>query len=174
MNKTNSLRKLGNTLVIALFAIGMVGFASCDKTPEPNPNPTPGGGGGGSTNADSWAYLINETPHDVQLEGNTLKYGDHVYTVNGEIDLNGTVFNQPTAWVTFTNIPSGYTEFEAVYNNLLGKSAVDNKGGARSYPADHTGGHTDARRPYRGASRDNSDDSERHSRYYRRHNRHAY
>ena len=42
--------------------------------------------------------------------------------MNGEIDLSATVFNTATAYVTFTNIPSGYTEFEAVYNNLLGKS----------------------------------------------------
>ena len=27
-----------------------------------------------------------------------------------------------TAWVKFTNIPSGYTEFKAVYEGLLGKS----------------------------------------------------
>ena len=49
-------------------------------------------------------------------------YGSHVYTVNGDIEWSGTVFNTPTAYVTFTNIPSDYNEFEAVYNNLLGKT----------------------------------------------------
>lgn len=126
-----NLNKWGRTLMIALLGIGLVSFNSCGKdpqptptpdptpTPTPTPDPTPGGG---STSGDSWAYLINETPHEVQLNGNTLTYGEHVYIVNGEIELTGTVFNQPTAYVTFTNIPSGYTEFEAVYNNLLGKS----------------------------------------------------
>ena len=96
-----NLNKWGRTLMIALLGIGLVSFNSCGKdpqptptpdptpTPTPTPDPTPGGG---STSGDSWAYLINETPHEVQLN------------------------------VTFTNIPSGYTEFEAVYNNLLGKS----------------------------------------------------
>ena len=112
---------MGNTLVIALLGIGMATFTGCDKDNNDGNN---GGGnsGGGSTSGDSWAYLINETPHDAIVNGNTLTYGDHVYTVNGEIELNGTVFNSPTAYVTFTNVPSGYTEFEAVYNNLLGKS----------------------------------------------------
>ena len=126
--KKTKLNRWGKTLMIALLGIGMVTFTGCGKddpqptpdptptpTPTPNPDPTP-------TSGDSWAYLINETPHDAVVNGNTLTYGDHVYTVNGEIELNGTVFNQPTAYVTFTNIPSGYTEFEAVYNNLLGKS----------------------------------------------------
>lgn len=102
--------------MIAFLGVGLMTFASCEKTP------TTDNGGSGSTSGDSWASLINETPHDVQLDGNTLTYGEHVYTVNGEINLNATVFNSPTAHVTFTNIPSGYTEFEAVYNNLLGKS----------------------------------------------------
>lgn len=58
----------------------------------------------------------------MQINGNTLTYGDHVYTVNGELDYASTDYKNPTAYVTFTNIPSGYTEFEAVYNNLLGKT----------------------------------------------------
>ena len=119
MNK--SLRNWGKVLMIAF---GLMTFSSCEKNPTPDPvNPTPNpDGGGGSTSGDSWANLINETPCDARVNGNTLTYGDHVYTVNGEIDLNATVFNSPTAFVTFTNVPSGYTEFEAVYNNLLGKS----------------------------------------------------
>lgn len=125
-----SIKSMGNALMIACLGIGLMTFSSCQKDPTPDPNPTPTpvnptpnpGGGGGSTSGDSWANLINETQHEAIVDGNTLKYGDHVYTVNGEIDLNGTVFNSPTAYVTFTNIPSGYTEFEAVYNNLLGKS----------------------------------------------------
>lgn len=109
MNKNNPIRKLCKFLIIILLSIGFTIFTSCSET-------------SGGTLVDQWGYLINETSHDVQLNGNTLIYGDHTYTVNGEIELNGTVFNTPTAYVTFTNVPSGYTEFEAVYNNLLGKS----------------------------------------------------
>lgn len=132
--KKNFFSTMGKTLMIALLGISLVTFSGCTKdpvnptpdpvnpTPDPDPNPNPDPTPGPSTSGDSWAYLINETPHDVQLNGNTLTYGTHVYTVNGEIDLSATVFNTATAYVTFTNIPSGYTEFEAVYNNLLGKS----------------------------------------------------
>ena len=81
-----------------------------------------GGNNGGSTSGDSWAHLINETAHEVQINGNTMTYGTHVYTLNGQINLNETNFQTPTAYVTFTNVPSGYTEFEAVYSNFLGKS----------------------------------------------------
>ena len=137
--KKNFFSTMGKTLMIALLGISLVTFSSCNKEEEKPDTPTPvnpggddnggnnggnnGGDNGGSTSGDSWAYLINETAHEVQLNGNTLTYGDHVYTVNGEININETVdFQTPTAYVTFTNIPSGYTEFSAVYNNLLGKS----------------------------------------------------
>lgn len=75
-----------------------------------------------SGGGDKWSNLVNETKQEVKLNGNTLTYGDHVYVMNGEIDHESTVHNVPTAYVTFTHVPSGYTEFEAVYNNFLGKS----------------------------------------------------
>ena len=71
---------------------------------------------------DQWHSLVNETKANVQVEGNTLTYGTHTYTVNGDIDYNNNEHHTPTATVTFTNVPSGYTEFEAVYNGLLGKT----------------------------------------------------
>ena len=119
------MKKTIKTFVLVLMSVSFLAFTSCNPTDEPTSddptqvNPTTDDP---TTSGDSWAYLINETPHEAIVNGNTLTYGDHVYTVEGEIELNGTVFNQPTAFVTFTNIPSGYTEFEAVYNNLLGKS----------------------------------------------------
>lgn len=114
------MRKTFSAFMICLVSAALLSFNAC--TPEnsnSNNNSTPDNP---NTGGDSWANLINETPHEVQLDGNTLTYGTHVYTVNGEIDLDATTFQTPTASVTFTNIPSGYTEFEAVYNNLLGKS----------------------------------------------------
>ena len=71
---------------------------------------------------DQWKNLVNETEYNAVVNGNTLTYGSHTYTVKQEIDLETTEFKKPTASVTFTNVPSGYTEFEAVYNGLLGQT----------------------------------------------------
>ena len=69
--------------------------------------------------------VVSETPQNAQVNGNTMTYGDHTYTVSGEINFNDNYTGYrgtPTASVSFTNFPSGYAEFEAVYNGLLGKS----------------------------------------------------
>ena len=71
---------------------------------------------------DDWADLVNETAYDAVLNDNTLTYGNHTYTIVSDIDVNTTEFSRATASVTFSNIPSGYTEFSAVYNKLLGTS----------------------------------------------------
>lgn len=120
--------------MLVLMSVSFLAFTSCTPKDEPTPddptpvNPTPDDPTPDDPtppSGDSWAYLINETPHEAIVEGNTLTYGTHVYTVEGDFDFDGEVtwlLEDPTAYVTFTNIPSGYTEFEAVYNNLLGKS----------------------------------------------------
>lgn len=114
------MKKTIRTLVLVLLSVSFMAFTSCGPKDESNTDtPTPDNP---TTSGDSWANLINETPHEAVVDGNTLTYGNHTYTVNGEINLDETNFQSPTAYVTFTNIPSGYTEFEAVYNNLLGKS----------------------------------------------------
>ena len=99
------LNKLGKTLMMTFLGIGLASFSGCG---EIDINKLLGGdaNSGSSSSGDSWAHLINETSHDVQLNGNTLTYGSHVYTVNGEIDLNALSFQTPTAWVTFTKAPS--------------------------------------------------------------------
>ena len=71
---------------------------------------------------DKWADLVNETPYDAIVSDNTVTYGRHSYTINGDIDVGTQEFGRATASVSFSNIPSGYTEFSAVYNALLGKS----------------------------------------------------
>lgn len=76
---------------------------------------------------DKWSGLVNETKHDAVVNRNTISYGDHTYTVSGTIDydFDPVSFEKtPTASVTFTNIPSGYNEFKAVYEGLLGKSLI--------------------------------------------------
>ncbi|MBO4476178.1 MAG: hypothetical protein J5737_05620 [Bacteroidales bacterium] len=74
---------------------------------------------------DKWAGLVNEKVCETKVTGNTVTYGEHSYTVDGTIsyDFNpGEYRQQVTASVTFTNIPSGFNEFKAVYEGLLGKS----------------------------------------------------
>ena len=56
------------------------------------------------------------------VSGNTLTYGSHTYTIVSDIDVNTREYKQPTASVSFTNFPASYSEFEAVYKGLLGKS----------------------------------------------------
>ena len=131
------MKKTFKAFMLVLMSVSFLAFTSCTPKDEPTPvnptpdnptpvNPTPDNPTPDTpTSGDSWAYLINETPHEAVVNGNTLTYGDHTYTVSGEFDFDTPVtgqLTQPTAFVTFTNIPSGYTEFEAVYNNLLGKS----------------------------------------------------
>ncbi len=73
---------------------------------------------------DQWAYLVNEKSYEAIIDGSTLSYGEHTYSVSGTLstdNLNGN-YSNPTTWVTFSNIPSGYTEFSAVYNGLLGRT----------------------------------------------------
>ena len=111
------MKKLSITLLV-FMCIGIMTFTGCKKDEEVDSPDNPSG----TTSKDSWAHLINETKYEAKVSGNKLTYGSHTYTVNGEIKLDGTEFKKATASVSFTHVPSGYTEFEAVYNNLLSKS----------------------------------------------------
>ena len=56
-----------------------------------------------------------------QAEKKTWTYGDHTYTQQGT--LTAKEYNKKaTGVVTFTNIPSDYEEFEALYTQFLGKT----------------------------------------------------
>lgn len=103
------------TSLKSIFAIGIVAtFAmatmSCEETNAIGKSDDP------------WAGLVNEDSKTSSVNGNTLTYGDHTYTVDGKIEWvqATTQIKDPTATVTFTHIPSGYTEFSAVYQ-FLGK-----------------------------------------------------
>ena len=92
--------------------------AELNNLDKGNVNGNDNGNGNGSA-------VISEKAQAGQLNGNTYTYGDHTYTVSGEIiyDQSFTGYRgTPTASVSFSNFPAGYTEFEAVYTNLLGKS----------------------------------------------------
>ncbi|MBR6878746.1 MAG: hypothetical protein IKM95_05105 [Bacteroidales bacterium] len=120
-----------NLLVIGLVTMMFLGFSSCGNGDSAAKlikaiadsgvlNKDEG------NNANPSSTLINETPQASQVNGNTMTYGDHTYTVSGYIgDKPGEVIGYrgtPTATVTFTNVPSGFEEFSAVYTGLLGKS----------------------------------------------------
>lgn len=105
------MSSIKGNIVVAILGLSMMTFSSCNFN---------------GSNGDFKSVLNNspiktETP-EVKVEGNTLSYGNHVYTVNGEINFKSKNHKTPTATVTFTNIPSNYNEFECVYNNLLGKT----------------------------------------------------
>ena len=48
-------------------------------------------------------------------------YGSHVYTMKGTLTAEAYDKNA-TGVVTFTNVPSDYEEFEALYTQFLGKT----------------------------------------------------
>lgn len=69
---------------------------------------------------DSWAHLVNEANRDYRTNDSIMTYGNHTYTMTGKIadDYKKGAKGE----VTFTNIPSGFTEFKAVYEQFLGKT----------------------------------------------------
>lgn len=150
--KKNIIKKFMLLSVLGLFAAGTLTFVSCGSDDPDIPSgggggggddSGGGGGGGGSTNKDPWANLVNEDKKTLQIDGNTATYGDHTYTIGVQINSkednfssNGNAIRRVTSafsfdeydknaknWVSFTNIPSGYTEFKAVYEKFLGLTA---------------------------------------------------
>lgn len=65
---------------------------------------------------------VQSVPSNVQsgMDGDVYRYGSHTYQVKGDFKtdkITTSDFNE----VTFSNIPSDYTEFEKVYKEYLGK-----------------------------------------------------
>lgn len=107
----------GILTAMALMALAvMMGASSCSNDKED--------GGDATQAADKWASLVNETKYDIQLDGTKATYGTHTYSLMENVDGSGTINESDYASVSFSHIPSGYTEFEAVYTALLGKSIV--------------------------------------------------
>lgn len=113
---------------LGMLAVALIGFNSCDNgnTKALISAIQESGILSDSDKSSQTNPLVNETAQASQVDGNTMTYGSHTYTVDGYIgDKPGEVIGYrgtPTATVTFTNIPSGFEEFSAVYNGLLGKS----------------------------------------------------
>ncbi len=73
----------------------------------------------GQSDGDDESY--SETAADWDVSGNTMTYGDHTYTIDGNIIAEEYVPSSK-AKVTFTNVPADYEEFRTVYEEFLGKS----------------------------------------------------
>ncbi len=65
----------------------------------------------GGNSRDSWHSLVNEQQGTLQVDGNRAAWGSHTY----EFADAGS-----RKTVTFSNIPSGYTEFSALYYQWCG------------------------------------------------------
>lgn len=107
---------------IALFGISLLVLCGCTGSGTTSSSTASSGALPVAANSSS---NVAASRHEPKLEGNTLTYGNHRYTVDGEIKPDEPVTGRrdtPTATVTFTNVPADYEEFEAVYTNLLGKS----------------------------------------------------
>lgn len=74
---------------------------------------------------------VDETSRDWKIEGSTMTWGEHSYTLAGvvtepEFDKDGVMISAAPktaeAVVTFTHNPEGYNEFSTVYREFLGKS----------------------------------------------------
>ena len=58
-----------------------------------------------------------------KAEEDSWTYGDHTYTMKGNLTIEK-YKKDAFGEVTFTNIPSDYDEFEAVYSEFLGLSLI--------------------------------------------------
>ena len=108
-----------------MAAAAILPLTGCDLLSELFEGMLDDGGDEKPAYVDPWAGLVNETEYTASVDGNAMSYGNHSYSVSGAIDFNfdaAQYTQQATASVQFTNIPSGYNEFKAVYEGLLGKS----------------------------------------------------
>ena len=72
--------------------------------------------------ADNIADAAEKEVRDALNDENTLVYGDHRYTMQGNIAADKYRKNG-FGNVTFTNIPSNFEEFKTIYTEFLGKTA---------------------------------------------------
>ncbi len=72
-----------------------------------------------STAYDESASSQKKASSNWSVDGNTMTYGSHRYTMEGNFDRDYTAGG--TAKVTFTNVPSDLQEFTTVYEKFLGK-----------------------------------------------------
>ena len=109
-------RKACSLVLVAAMAIFT---ASCKNAGANSPQKSVNADAGAIEQTAEESAAPAEAVAEVTVNGNTITYGDHSYTVSGEFNNS---YKVPTAFVTFTNFPADYTEFEAIYNGLLGKS----------------------------------------------------
>lgn len=92
-----------------LMSACVLALTSSTCTSEPGGS----GGGGSSSKKDSWAHLVNEKSGSLEVNGNKATWGSHTYEfIDGATEKR----------MVFSNIPSGYTEFSALYTQFCGKN----------------------------------------------------
>lgn len=99
-------------------------FSGCDLLNDGS-NSSTSGDDNKNTYRDKWYDLVNEDVHTPSIDRGILTYGDHNYELKGEIDFDfdpATFKPHVESTLEFSNIPSGFTEFKAVYENYLGKT----------------------------------------------------
>ena len=111
MKKTNNLYRLSAALLMAgvLTACSDNG-STRQRMPEGFASVA-----GGSTSGDDAAAVSA----DWNVEGNTMTYGSHRYTMDGTMETDYQA--GATGRVTFTNVPADLEEFTTVYEQFLGK-----------------------------------------------------
>ena len=116
MNKT-TLKQIA--AVITACAMGGIAYLNLGK--YNNQNPTADNQLTITESQDQWGNLVDEASQESSVSGSTMTYGSHTYTQEGNFTIEN-YNSSATGKVTFTNVPSGYTEFEAVYRQFLGKT----------------------------------------------------
>ena len=111
-----SIRKVCGLIILAAFAVFAAG---CKNAGANDTKQAINGVSNSLEQAAEETAVAAEAVAEAVVNGNTITYGNHSYTVSGEFNNS---YKIPTAFVTFTNFPADYKEFEAVYNGLLGKS----------------------------------------------------
>lgn len=129
------MKKISSLLATVVIACAtVISFTGCDllsgtsRIADPDSDKQEGKEGKEGTDntyRDKWYSLVNETAHELEILRQTAKYGEHTYTIQGNIDYDfETAYYDPeaTAAVRFSHIPSGYTEFSTLYQNFLGQT----------------------------------------------------
>lgn len=110
----NEMRKMFTTLAPVLLTACMM--CACQDGKQKNDN-------GNETIIGFAATTGDDAPASPSwcIDGNTMTYGSHTYTMQGDFDRD--YVEGGKARVTFTNVPGDYDEFQTVYQQFLGKTS---------------------------------------------------
>ena len=109
-------------ILLPLIVAGGFLFSACSGKNVKEPAETfQQGYDDGTANDGDASAESNAKEAQWSVNGNTLTYGSHTYTMQGNIGDD--YVSGGTAKVTFTNVPVSYEEFRTVYEQLLGTTS---------------------------------------------------